>query len=272
MKAHPRIATDLEAERIWPAVQAARLFDGRERYLEFRARAPWRVRVTESGSAMVLETWREHLDVLAIRGLWCPQRHTRSFVDDARSVARAQGYGRVMSPLVPEYMLGSYLRSGMQPLETVVALQALTGTIAELDPPPGVTIRLATDQDLPSVLVLDGASFADFWRYGLPELTTNLAEERMAVADESGQVVGYTLCTVSRGAATFGRLAVSPDHRHRGIGAALVSDAASYARRAGAETFALCTQEDNVASRSLYARVGLHELAERYVFAVCDAS
>jgi len=81
-------------------------------------------------------------------------------------------------------------------------------------------------------------------------------------------VLGYTLCTVSRGAGVLVRLAVARGARRCGVGSALLADAARYVERAGAITLTLCTQETNEASRALYARAGMTEVEERYVLAL----
>ena len=91
---------------------------------------------------------------------------------------------------------------------------------------------------------------------------------RVVVASMSEQVIGYTWCTMDRGIGTLGRLAVLPEHRRHGAGGWLLGDALAYMARNGAEVLSLCTQEDNAASRALYARAGLRELPERLVFLI----
>lgn len=271
MSPQPRPAADDEVARIWPAVRSANIFEDFEEFAAFRASAPWRVRVAQGGEASVLEPWREHLDVLAIRGVWAAGRHVPAFVDDARAVARAHGFGRVLSPLLPIVLLRPYERANMRVIERIVAIQGHPSTMQLDDAPPGVILRRALEQDLEAVLGVDSVAFGEFWRYGAPELREYFEKERLQIAEENGQVVGYTLSSVSSGSATLGRLAVVPLARRRGIGAALLSDAARFALRSGANTIALCTQEDNATSRRLYVRAGLSELSERYAFAIGDA-
>lgn len=270
MSGAPRAATDAEAARVWPAVQAARIFDRIERYEQFRAAGPWRVRVTPAGEASLLEPWRTHLDVLAIRGLWCSERRVAAFVDDAVALAAAHGYRRVLSPLLPQVLLRPYQRAGMRAIEPVVALQGSPATQTKALVPTGVELRRALERDVEAILAVDASGFAEFWRYGPAEITRSVTEDRLVVAEESGRLIGYTLSTLSRGVVTLARLVVAPDARRRGVARALLADVAGYAERAGASQIALCTQVENEASRALYAAAGYTELPDPYAFAIAE--
>jgi len=268
----PRPATAEECDRIWPAAKSERLFDSAEELRAYREGGLWRVRVTERGEASVLGVWREHLDVLAMRGVWCAERHVPTFVADACSVAREQGQRRVMSPLLPVSLLGRYLASGMSISQRVVALQGMPDLVVPAGTPAGVGLRLGCEADIPALVEVDAACFDDFWRYGASELSEMRRHERLVVAyTGDGELIGYTLATVIRGAATLGRLGVAPSARRRGLARTLVADVAAWSVRAGAATLTLCTQEENSASRALYASVGLHEIEDRYAFAMIDA-
>ena len=85
-------AGDEDLGRLWPAVNASRLFPSRAEFEVFREQEPWRVRVDEAGRAVVLERWREHLDILGIKGIWCTQRDLPAVLEDVRAVARTRGY------------------------------------------------------------------------------------------------------------------------------------------------------------------------------------
>lgn len=271
MSGMPAPATPAECDRLWPAAKAHHLFASAEELRAFRDAGPWRVRVTPRGEAAVLDAWREHLDILAIRALWAAEPNLRAWVSDIASVARTQGFGRLLSPLVPERLAEPYLRAGMSVAERIVALQALAADVATPALPDDVELTLGSAPDLAEVERLDAECFDEFWRYGPVEIATRAASERLVLArDASGELIGYTLATVSGSSATLGRLGVARSARRRGIASALVGDAAAWAVRAGALTIGLCTQEDNAASRALYATCGLVEVEERYVFAICD--
>jgi predicted GNAT family N-acyltransferase len=88
------------------------------------------------------------------------------------------------------------------------------------------------------------------------------SEAAHLVAVEGGGVIG-TCRLVFRGrVARLGRLAVEPDWRGRGVGAALLDEAERCARDAGADRIDLHAQ---TAARSLYARGGYVERGEEFV-------
>jgi len=265
----PRPATAEESAALWPAVRADRLFDSAEQFATYRDAEPWRVRVANRGEAAVLGVWRSHLDVLAMRGVWCSARHVEAFAEDARQVARERGLAQVLSPLLPLELLGPYRRSGMEVSERIIAMQGHPRDVAHADPPQGAILRRGDEDDIPALAALDTSSFDTFWAYGIAELAEYASAERLVVAQaDDGEVIGYTLATASRGAATLGRLAVAPHARGHGLARALVSDVARWAIRAEATTLSLCTQEGNAGARRLYAAVGLSEVTDVYGFAI----
>ena len=273
MRARPRQATAREAEQLWPAARAERLFDTAEQFAAYCAEAPWRIRATDRGEAAVLGVWRTHLDVLAMRGVWCSVRHIPAFVEDARVCAREMGLGQLLSPLLPVSLLGPYRRERMSVCQRITAIQGHPRGVLRADPPLGVQFRSGRSEDLEMVRALDARCFDDFWRYGDSELRGLFASERLVVAEnDQGELIGYTLATVSRGAVTLGRLGVEPAARHRGVGRALVYEVARWADDAGAQTISLCTQEENTAARRLYAVAGLAEVRDVYGFAIGDAA
>lgn len=263
---HP--ASDSEAEQIWPAVAAAHLFDTRERFARFRAEAPWRVQVTGRGEAVVLERWRATLDILAVRGLWCGADRVPDLLRQVKRLAAGYGFGRLLSPLVAEEVAPLYERAGLGVHESIVALRLERRSRLYEVPSvvSGVRFRGALADDLAAVVRIDAECFDEFWRYDSEYLAHAFVEDRLAVAEGAEGVIGYTLSTVVGSSGTLGRLAVTPSERHRGVGRALLHEALAHLVRSGSGTISVCTQEDNLASRSLYRRAGLTELSGRLVF------
>jgi ribosomal-protein-alanine N-acetyltransferase len=263
-----------KAEALWPAVKAAHVFRDRESYLAAWAAAPWRVRADSRSRGIIVEPWRCGLDILAIKGIWAPGRDIVAVLDGVRALARSHGFARVLSPLVIEEAASPYQRAGMREHARVVAWRLNARAAAAMDishAPDDVVIRCATADDLGAVHTADETCFDRFWAYDRARIAEALAFERVVVAESGGGVIGYTLCTVERGVGTLGRLGVVPEARERGIGMALVGDAVSYMVSAGADAISLCTQEQNAASRSLYARFGFRELPGRLVLLLGDA-
>lgn len=82
------------------------------------------------------------------------------------------------------------------------------------------------------------------------------------VASDGGAVVGTCRLLFSGSKAALGRLAVEPAQRRRGIGAAVVLEAESVARAAGASTMSLHAQAH---VRGLYDAAGYEQLGEPFV-------
>jgi predicted GNAT family N-acyltransferase len=81
------------------------------------------------------------------------------------------------------------------------------------------------------------------------------------VAGSEGAVVGTCRLVLAGRTAKLGRMAVEPEARGRGIGAALLAGAEREARAAGASRIALNAQAH---ARELYARGGFAERGEAF--------
>jgi ribosomal protein S18 acetylase RimI-like enzyme len=260
---------------MWPAIRAAHLFENREVFEEERARRPWAFRISDSGEAVVLTRWREHLDLLHIRAAWCIPSHVALMLAQVRGVGEELGLPLVVSPMLDERAIGPYARAGLTRRIPLVSYKASPASVVETPAPVGVAIREARAEDAPALVDLERACFSVFWRHGPEEVSSAidsiLGTSRTVVAEGAEGVIGYTLSVLSRASATLARIAVRPDAQGRGVGRALVWDAAEFAGQAGASLLSLCTQESNVASRALYGSMGFTRLGGRMVL-VADPS
>lgn len=259
-----------ELMRLWPALRAAKLMSSPEELTRFREAGPWRVRVSDAGEGLVLDRWRGHLDVLAIRGLWAAEHRIGALVNEASAVARAQGFSAVLSPLLSLSALQPYLAAGMSERERIVALQAHADDIADLPPEPSLRVRAGSAADLGALEHLDASCFDEFWRYGPKELGEALREGQLFVAERDGVTLGYHTIAHHGATSTVGRLAVAAALRRRGVGRTLLADAGSRALRSCAFGLTLCTQSSNSASRALYSATGFAEVGEEYALAILD--
>lgn len=259
----PAERDDLRA--IWPAVSSAHIFEDFAELVAWWEAAPWRVRVSRGGEAAVLGRWRSHLDLLAIRGLWCPNRRIPVLLEDLRTVACERGFSRLLAPLVPDDAVAPYLSAGFVERQRIVVYRAQPLAGVARPAPAGVALRAGTAADRAAVAALDAACFDSFWRYDAEALREYQESERLGIAEAAGKVIGYTLSTVHGAEATIGRLAVEAAHRGRGVGSALLADSVLDAARKGALAVTLCTQEENEESRRLYRRAGFRESPKRLV-------
>jgi ribosomal-protein-alanine N-acetyltransferase len=267
-----REATPDDLSWVWPAACSSHLFADFDRFEAWRSVGPWRVRVTDRGEAAIVDRWREDLDILAVRGLWCSRGRVPVLLEQLRSVAVEHGFASLLGPLVDERELGPYLAAGMKVRDRVV-----TWRLDDLSCPgvglvdragPDVSVREGRAGDLGPVARVDAECFDPFWRYDATMLTDYAAHDRLAVAERNGRTVGYTLSTVRGREGSLGRLAVAPSERRQGIGGTLLADAVGALARAGVGHVVLCTQEDNRDSCRLYAAAGFRELPGRLVSTV----
>lgn len=259
-----------EVDYLWPAVRGTHVFGSAEELAAFRDAQPWRVRVSERGDVLLVERWRDHLDVLSIRALVASPKRVGELVDDACAVARSQGLSRLLSPLVVD-PAREYVLAGMEPMLRIVAFIARAGSLTTASHcgaamAAGVRLRCAIASDLAGLTALDKECFDEFWRQGEPELGDDLSNSRVVVAeDEEGHVVGYSTAIRRGSSVTLGRLAVAPSVRRRGVGRALVGDVDRWAHAQGALGLSLCTQEGNETARALYESSGFDEAPGRYL-------
>jgi ribosomal protein S18 acetylase RimI-like enzyme len=89
--------------------------------------------------------------------------------------------------------------------------------------------------------------------YAVPRLRPS---DRLFVAEDGGEVVGFAEVESWNGRGTITHLYLSPSHRGRGIGAALVEALAERARRDDVRCLWLETQNVNYAAVQFYRRMG----------------
>jgi ribosomal-protein-alanine N-acetyltransferase len=121
-------------------------------------------------------------------------------------------------------------------------------------------IREATRADLLAVFRIERTSFAQPWPYGAFEHF--LGKPGFLVADSGGAngVVGYVICDlVSSGSREIGHvkdIAVHPDHRDQGLGAALLGRGLSALSVRGVGSIKLEVRAGNDGAISLYRAFG----------------
>lgn len=119
------------------------------------------------------------------------------------------------------------------------------------------TIRPMRQEDLAMVSLLDQLSFTEPWPKNTfaYELTTNYSICQVAV-DLSGNVLGAIVVWLVVDEAHVATIAIHPDHRHKGIGAALLANALLIAFYRGALTSLLEVRVSNLPAIRLYEHFG----------------
>jgi GNAT superfamily N-acetyltransferase len=135
----------------------------------------------------------------------------------------------------------------------------------------GVRYEVAKSADLPRLVELLGVLFeseAEFsadagkQRAALQAILADPEKGRIFVAREGREVIAmasllYTVSTAEGGkAALFEDLVTAPEHRKRGIGAALLKHVIEHARAEGVLRVTLLTDMQNERAQAMYRRVG----------------
>ncbi len=127
-----------------------------------------------------------------------------------------------------------------------------------------IEIRIPRAGDLPAVVRIEGASFADPWSESF--LREELANDvlRMALVAEGPRgVCGYIMSWRVADQLHVLNVAVDPAWRRRGIGRLLLKEAAVRAWAAGLEEITLEVRRGNVSAIRFYEGLGLREVGVR---------
>jgi ribosomal protein S18 acetylase RimI-like enzyme len=128
-------------------------------------------------------------------------------------------------------------------------------------------VRRGRRRDREAVLAVDHRSFDAFWRFdasGLDDARRATPSARFRVVEAAAgsaagrdrQVVGYAVTGRAGPVSYLQRLAVDPAHQRRGLASALVRDGLRWARRRGALSMLVNTQEHNAGALALYEALG----------------
>jgi ribosomal-protein-alanine N-acetyltransferase len=129
-----------------------------------------------------------------------------------------------------------------------------------------VTVRPATLEDADAIVISEADNLgADAWSRGLVEegVAGRLPTVHYLVVEQDGRVVGHAVASLVADVAELQRIAVSADHRRRGLAGALLDEVVALALRARAERILLEVREDNVAALGFYAARGFVEVDRR---------
>ena len=125
-------------------------------------------------------------------------------------------------------------------------------------------IRKAERKDIKEMAALDIVCFAAPWSE--EAFRQELEENNLAfyvVAELKGQVVGYAGLWAILDEGHITNVAVSPEHRKRGIGHAVVEVLVDATEQAGLNSFTLEVRTSNITAQNLYKKFGFTEAGLR---------
>jgi ribosomal-protein-alanine N-acetyltransferase len=120
-------------------------------------------------------------------------------------------------------------------------------------PGPDLVIREAVSADLGPVVQIERRSFADAW--SVEALFGELQADAMRlplVAEVQGEVAGYLMAWLVADQLHVLNIATDPDRLRRGVGTALLLEAARRARQRGAVEVTLEVRRSNYAALAFY--------------------
>jgi ribosomal-protein-alanine N-acetyltransferase len=127
-----------------------------------------------------------------------------------------------------------------------------------------VTLRPAVADDLDAVVAIERQSFSDPpWSRASFTALVDSPRAFFTVACTVATVVGYVVAWLVGDEAEVANLAVAPEWRGRGVGAALLDAALAEARRGGAHVAHLEVRDSNVPARALYGSRGFTPVGRR---------
>ena len=156
-------------------------------------------------------------------------------------------------------------RHGWTEYQQIVTLAWDGGFTDEPHLPEGAVIRPILPEDLPEITKIDNLAFEPLWRLSLSAL--NHAYEQSAFAtlmEINDQIIAYQMSTATSFNAHLARLAVLPMLQGQRIGYSLVYDLLLHLDQLQVRSATVNTQHDNLASQSLYHRLGFIPTDEHF--------
>ena len=126
-----------------------------------------------------------------------------------------------------------------------------------------IELREATYDDLDAIADIERRTFSDPWSRTSFATVIGQPLMRFTVATIGDRVVGYVVAWFIGGEGEIGNIAVSPEHREKGIGMRLMEHALLAAREYDVNAMYLEVRESNVSAQRLYNRWGFVRVGRR---------
>ena len=182
-------------------------------------------------------------------------------LDEATAALEHQGVRRVLTTALSETDQQAFLAAGFDVHEE---LRLLRHGLEQIPETPKFRLRRGHGrQDLLDAVAVDRVAFGSAAHLDVPGLrgarsATPASRFRVFCGRGPGahRPDAYAVCGLSVGSGYVQRLAVAPDARRRGVGAALVADGLRWFTRRRANHAMVNTQVGNDAALALYLRMG----------------
>ncbi len=210
--------------------------------------------VALGGQQVRLGSWRSRSNLGYVATLTDGSPLTVPTLRSALGLLASRGFTEVISGAVPEPQAGPFLEAGFRVRER---LHLLAHPLVDVPRVNHRLVRRGRRAHHATALAVDELAFDPFWQLDLDALGETLSATPVSRLRVTGRPVdGYAVFGLAADHGYLQRLAVHPDRRGRGLGAALVNDGLRWARRRGAQRVLVNTQEANENALRLYRRLG----------------
>ena len=123
---------------------------------------------------------------------------------------------------------------------------------------PRFRIRELGPGDIDGVMAIEAVSFPSPWSAGMfrDEIGRDFSDALVAAEEPGSGILGYAVCWTVAGESHLLNIAVRPDERCRGVGAALLRECIRRCAAAGARRIHLEVRPGNEPALRLYGRHG----------------
>jgi ribosomal protein S18 acetylase RimI-like enzyme len=179
------------------------------------------------------------------------------------SELRVAGYGAVRTGALGVQAGARFERLGFESIQSLVLLEHTS--ISSVTATPVGAVRLTTGGDGEASRV-DVAAFGAGWcidRVGIGDVRSATPRHRARAVRVDDGIVAYAISGRDGRNGYIQRLAVHPDHQHRGHGATLVGDSLRWMTRWRVQRALVNTHIGNSAALALYHRFGFTDRGDR---------
>jgi GNAT superfamily N-acetyltransferase len=180
---------------------------------------------------------------------------------------RTAGYDTIRTGALGAQAGARFENLGFESIQSLVLLEhtSIDSVSISASKDATATVRLSPDRDRLASEV-DVAAFGPGWcidRVGIGDVRSATPRHRARAVPSGSDLVAYAVSGRDGRNGYIQRLAVSPEHQHRGHGLALVADSLRWMARWRVRRVLVNTHTGNEAALALYHRVGFADLHDR---------
>lgn len=200
------------------------------------------------------------LHVFALRAGWSLTETLAAMLPNVYDALRTMHVTMLAHLGTELWLVDALLANGFEQTDTIITLQKTDFSVPAVGN-VAIPIRPATVADLPTLVEIDRAAFADrLWHHTVSGLSEYHRETAFMLVAGQDHPVGYAYGSVIGRHGHLSRIAVHPDWQGQQIGVRLLAESIARFRERQVFGITLNTQSDNFRSRRLYEWFGFQIL------------